>query len=503
MDAREQLLQSLTRDLDSFQLPERFSQAQKDQIMKGRKGQADIDAGRRAIEANEEQYQRALTQRGTLQKQIQDLSGEVGAAKERAAAESPYEQGRQIALFGLPAAAGLVGGYAKGSSLSDMLRARAAERSSRIGELAESVRTREIPHAEAAKTARSLRLAGPSRHGLGPLGAGLALTGIGAGQRALAPNLTENPVGQDVLRALGGLESGIGMGLTAQQIGSLAGGVTQPSARDVATIASGPPPAPEPPTPAAKPAPNPGTRADLLQQAKARGLEVTTRTKKAELESKLAAAMKRASRAAKKSSKAILPAAAGLSVYDALRSPAEAEDGTVSEPMSRPAAAAAGAGAAGATGGAIAGGRSLASRLASGPLGSALRVAGRAAVPVGIGMTAYDVGRGINALAHLSPPQDPGEYSTMGAFMPPEAAQEPPAPVEAPPPDDAGDLSEFDQLVTASQQDPELAAMLRDAILARVQQANEQQVPNALASQAVASRGGDPMANALRSFAQR
>ena len=46
MDPREQLLQSLLTDLQSFQLPERFSAEKKAQIEKGRKGQPNIDAGR-------------------------------------------------------------------------------------------------------------------------------------------------------------------------------------------------------------------------------------------------------------------------------------------------------------------------------------------------------------------------------------------------------------------------------------------------------------------------
>jgi hypothetical protein len=230
--------------------------------------------------------------------------------------------------------------------------------------------------------------------------------------------------------------------------------------------------------------------------------------------------------ASKPGASVIIPGTIGYSVYDALRSPAEAGEGDeASEPMSRPAAATAGAGAAAATGGAIASGRALASRLASGPLGVALRGVGRVAGPVGAALGAYDLGNMAveenqnpanfaltNGLPEGNFPKPPGNpeffarqqqqaQSAYGDPGQPSAPAPQPEPVE-PPPDDAGG-SEFDRLVTASQQDPELAAMLRDAILARVQQANEQMVPNAMASQAVASRGADPMAAALRNFAQR
>jgi len=227
--------------------------------------------------------------------------------------------------------------------------------------------------------------------------------------------------------------------------------------------------------------------------------------------------------ASKPGTSAIIPATIGYSVYDTMRSPAEAGEGEeTSEPMSRTAAATAGAGAAAATGGAIAGGRALASRLASGPLGTALRGVGRVAGPAGLALGAYDLGRMAyeenqnpanfaltNGLPEGNFPQPPGnseffarqQQQAQSAYGDPG---QPSAPVETPPPpEDTGGMSEFDQLVMASEQDPELAQMLRDAILARVQQANEQQIPNAMASQAVAARGADPMASALRNFAQR
>lgn len=430
-------------------------------------------------------------------------------AKRREEAESPYEQARQIALFGVPAAAGLGGGYLEGKSLTKGLRERAGERSANVGELAQSVRSNEIPRSEAARTARNLRLLGPTRHGLGPLGFGAALTGVGIGQRALAPHMTDNPIGQDVIRGLGGLESGVGTGLLLQQIGSMIKGVPQPSARDAAVL-DPPPSGPGggTPPPAPKPAPAPGTRADLYAQAKARGLPVTTRMKKAEVENVLAKALKASSRAAKKLPKALVPGAVGYGVYDALRSPAEAADGAQGEPMSRGEAA----GAATAAGGATYGLQRLAQAVgrkapavarAAGP---ALNVAGgvlgaydyasqaqdaRGAMPEGI---AGDIGaqvaplamRGMQDLAAWEslPEQargfvernqsDPsmGMAEEVQAAPPPGMHQMPDGSMMADSemqPQQAGDAdAELEALVAAAEQDPETAQMIRDLINARL-----------------------------------
>ncbi len=269
--------------------------------------------------------------------------------------------------------------------------------------------------------------------------------------------------------------------------------------------------------PPAKPGPNLGTKADLYQQAKARNLKVTSRMTKGEIASTLATAIrKQGGKAVSDAPKALIPAAVGYGVFDALRSPAQAgEGGEASAPMSAPGAAAVGAGAAGATGLGIEGAR----RLAQGPLGQAMmKGIGRVAGPVGAAMTAYDVGRGaydeavkpdslINGPETGAMPQTPGNPGFMAQQQaaarsaygqPPELASAQSLHVPEMPADDGG----FDQLIAASQDDPELAQMLRDAILARVQQSNEQQIPNAMASQAVSSQG-DPMASALRNMAMR
>ncbi len=84
--------------------------------------------------------------------------------------------------------------------------------------------------------------------------------------------------------------------------------------------------------------------------------------------------------AASKGTKAIFPASVGYGVYDAMRNPAQADDGSVREASSVPTAMAAGAGAAGATGGAMYGLGKLADAL--GPtVKGAIGMAGEASAP--------------------------------------------------------------------------------------------------------------------------
>jgi hypothetical protein len=177
-------------------------------------------------------------------------------------------------------------------------------------------------------------------------------------------------------------------------------------------------------------APRPGTLKYMQAEAKRLELKGYSKLGKTELAAKLAEAMaehgakrtvgKRVASAAAKAVKPgiLAPVAAGAAAYDAMRSPSMAEDGTMSEPASVGESAAVGAGAAGATAAGIKGGSKLAAALAPTMVG---RIASRAFPPAAAALTAYDVGRGVNALAHLSPPQNPADYSTMGAFMPPDA----------------------------------------------------------------------------------
>jgi len=68
-------------------MPERYSEAQKAEIRRGRKGRLDIDKGRAQIDENERLYQEALAKRGELQNRIGTLSNEIDVAKRTAGAD--------------------------------------------------------------------------------------------------------------------------------------------------------------------------------------------------------------------------------------------------------------------------------------------------------------------------------------------------------------------------------------------------------------------------------
>lgn len=235
MDPREQLLQNLMQQLENFELPQRYSQEQKDQIMKGRRGQAEIDEGRRAIAENEKLYQEALAQRKALSDQVQSVQNELTTSRETEQANSPYEQTRQALLFGAPLAAGTPFGIWKGMSSTASAKDVLAERAKNLSGLAQDVRSGDVPRGDASRTARRMGLL-KTKPGTGPLAAGLGLMATGALHRAGAPYLAESEMGQDINRAFGGFEAGIGTGLVGQQ---LVGGRNVPpyaSASDIATI---------------------------------------------------------------------------------------------------------------------------------------------------------------------------------------------------------------------------------------------------------------------------
>jgi hypothetical protein len=129
---------------------------------------------------------------------------------------------------------------------------------------------------------------------------------------------------------------------------------------------------------------------------------------------KISSAVKRLASKAGRST-ILLPLAAGAYAAGEAGNEARAEGATPGETAGR--SAVAGGAAAGAAAGGMYGLNKLA-EVGARYAPTVARVAGRAAGPVGAGLAAYDVVQGVNRLAHLSPPQDPREYSTMGAFMP-------------------------------------------------------------------------------------
>lgn len=236
------------------------------------------------------------------------------------------------------------------------------------------------------------------------------MTGIGAegGRRFFFPNREQ------------------GLGTAAMRVATARDFAKRMDDADAAKAAPKPTPVqPQAPEPKAAKVASVGSRGDLLEQAKKYRIPGRSSMSAEQLRDAVADAIKKGpppktSTAAKLlKSPALAPIAAGAMTYNAMTSDAEAATGDVTG-RDRAEAALGGAAAGGATAGGLYGARKIAEKAAQ-YAPNAMRFAARAAGPIGIGMTAYDTVQGINKLAHLSPPQDPSEYSTMGAFMPPQA----------------------------------------------------------------------------------
>jgi hypothetical protein len=537
MDSRQQLLKTLMGDLEAMKLPERYSAEKQAEIMRGRKGQADIDKGRETIRENERLVQEAETKRDKLSERIQKLQGEIDTATTKAKQDDPTNQAIQYGKsLGVPAA-GYAAGHAVGAKFGRAFDMPPDERKAGVKSLADQLRgiNKTAPSAKAQASAvvstyddRFKRGRGAAQF-LAP--AALAASSVATQKGA---EYVDDPYLKEGLGLAANAERYGAAGMALQQtIDTLRGSAEARRAVDPTDVASiesarrqinaggkfdkvqGALAAPEPPAPAPapKPAPTPGkppTRPQLLEQAKAMGLKVNTRTKKAELEDALAKALRASARRVKDAPKALVPIAAGAGVYDALRSPAEAA--TTAEPIaSRGEAAAAGAGAAAATGGLMAGARAVGNRMMQSPtLSTLLRGAGRVAGPAAGALTAYDVGNMaveenakpdqlLEGAREGQMPQTPGNPGFMGDQQ--RLARQAYGQAEAAPQVTEDD---FTPVLAAAEQDPELAEELRQIILARlaeVEEAQDSQIPYALASQEVAGR--DPMADALRSFAGR
>jgi len=334
------------------------------------------------------------------QRRMRELEME---AAQREEATSPYEQARQIALFGVPSALGLGFGAYEGHSIN---RGKTAE----LGDLAQSVREGDVSRADASMAARRRGLA--SR--FGPLAGGLTLAALGVGQRAIAPELTDNPIGQDVIRGLGSLEAGVGTGLALQQAFRPPG-----EAKDIATVLGGEAGQRQPSqtAPAASRAPEaprqPRTHSEKLKAAvrAAGGPDVRT---KADAQSWLDKNVTDANRgavgralgvapgrnftqrlsrtikdlASRPGMALVAPLGAAAVAYDAARSGAEAGNEEMSPTT--------GLGEAAIAGGATAGGVYGADRAldwAQRHFPKAMRVGGRLAGPLGFGLLGYDAYR--------------------------------------------------------------------------------------------------------------
>lgn len=578
MPTRSEVLQQQLEEMKKL-APPALTQAERDQIMKGRKGQADIDAGRRAITERE----KAISDYAT---RINDLSTKLDAALADEGKEQTRQKREEAAdpLWNtfIPSGLGAAGGAAIGEIGNKILHGFNKGNAEAVKEIAKELgpvekltnsQLNRSRMAGAAAAAEKYMPSSPMRQAGDMLGRGLTY-GVPAGlfyneysqyaKRAEDPDATDadKAANQRIANALLGVSTGIaadgglrfampsrhpGEGEAMARINAARDyvkrmdqadetrGLAQAVRKTVGSPVIDVTAEEIKPTPKAAPAalPSPEAAAETSDAAKIRHRDrLITAAKKAgapaskmtkseaaaylatrltdsnraevakalgvangpNLQTRLLEAAK--NMASKPGASVIIPGAIGYGVYDALRSPAQAGEGdAASQPASVGTAVAAGAGAAGATGLGIEGIR----RLAQGPLGQAmLKGVGRVAGPVGAAMTAYDIGRmavdenakpntllqGPQEGTMPSTPGNPGFMTSQQAAA--QAAYEPAEP-------------QFDQILAASQQDPELAAMLRDAILARVQEA-ESPIPNAMASQSVAQ---NPMASALRNLATR
>lgn len=403
---------------EDVEIPPLYTPEQEAQIMKGRKKQADIDAGRAIIQQRMNDRQKALDLKTKL-------SDQKTASDTKAAGETPYEQGRQIAMNTVPLAAGYAAGHKGADYLDKRFQEAAGYRADQLRNLA-AESDRLDPRA-VARTSDKLGLGQTRRGGLASYLVPAALGGMGAGVRFVGADHVPNEVGQDVARAFGSAEMGAGMGMLGQMLLQDVSSTPKINAVDLAKIeqariaAKGKPPmgpyvtsgapsaaptplTPAPASPASTPAlaapdtpsgPTPGTRSYMVDQAKSLGIKGAGNMNKGELAKALANAMtehggkrtvgKRIADVASKTAKSgmIAPVAAGAMAYDAMRSPSQADDGTMSEGASIPEAAAVGAGAAGVTAG-------VPYAISKAP-GMLARALGRVAGPVGVGLTAWDL----------------------------------------------------------------------------------------------------------------
>ena len=354
------------------------------------------------------------------------LAREAQAAEaKKAAGETPYEQGRQVAMNTAPLAAGYYAGHKGADYLDGRFKEAAGYRADQLGKLAAA--SDDLDPRAVARTSDKLGLGQTRRGGLASYLVPATLGGMGAGVRFVGADHVPNEVGQDVARAFGSAEMGAGMGMLGQMLLQDVSSTPSINAVDLAKIeqarlaAKGKPsmtpyaasPAPQAPAAPLTPAPSspastpalaapeakpaaPGSRAYMVEQAKALEIKGATGMKKGELAKAISGAMgehgakrtfgKRVSEAAGTlaKSKAVMPVAAGAMAYDAMRSPSQAEDGSQMDGYGVPAALATGAAAGGATAG-------IPYVLSKAP-GLLARTLGRVAGPVGAGMAAYDLG---------------------------------------------------------------------------------------------------------------
>lgn len=367
--SRSKIIQQQIENLQRTAPPE-LTQAERDQIMKGRKGQKDIDAGRAAIAERELAIREHADQVNALTSKLDEALAAEGTEQtrqEREAASDPLWNTY------IPSGVGAVGGAGIGEIVNRLLKEFNSGNAEAIKGIArelgpvEKLTTSQLSRARAAGAASAAEKYAPSsplRQGAAVAGRGLSY-GIPAGifyneyskyeDRAKDKSLPESERmgNQRVANALLGVSTGIaadggmrfffpsrheGEGEAMARINAARDYSRRMDAADEAR-AAGPrvtraTPAPDAPSTPSRPA-LPGSKTDLLQQAKRLGITGRSKMNTDQLREAVSDAVKNTSAprggAASKALKALGPVTAGLVAADAAYNQARARGADVGE----------------------------------------------------------------------------------------------------------------------------------------------------------------------------
>ncbi|MEN9708100.1 MAG: hypothetical protein RIQ68_508, partial [Pseudomonadota bacterium] len=132
---RSQLIQQQIENLQR-NAPPPVTQAERDQIMKGRKGQKDIDAGRAAIDARSKEVSDYTAKLDKLMTDLGSAQATDAAAAEKAKREAGSDVMKDIAA---PAGAGAAGGSAVSYGLNKIVHGGAQDRANAIIEIGKEI----------------------------------------------------------------------------------------------------------------------------------------------------------------------------------------------------------------------------------------------------------------------------------------------------------------------------------------------------------------------------
>lgn len=408
--------------------PKAITQEERTQIMKGRKSQADLDAGRAAIQARVDEVAKHSAALERLNAQLGDALKDEGVTAKEAAAtqtknakDAEKKSGYGIALEIGSGAGASLGGYAAGRQVIGkginwaMDKAQSYKNKTLAG-VAED-RLKGITTREGALGAVERSGAMPSANSVVRVGSRMLAHGIAGAGMAGKGGLMLSQVNPDDPLETRSIDRGMGLGLIGAGLGiteqgaqyAIAPGVS-PDAKSIAIINSqglrrggiGPDASAATAIPPPR-GPTPGTMGDLMQQARTLNIPGRSTMRKDALASAVAEALKKVP---KGTASAIL---AGGLAYAMSPKEAQAADGSTTGGTGEAATNAAVAG------GAAYGTNRLIGALPAG-VGKAVGVAGEAAAP-----------SAIDAMTDYSPEDMARANNWMGRNLPswlqPRAAQ--------------------------------------------------------------------------------